>query len=55
MNSRLPPALDRPYCVLDAQKLGALSIHASTVPPDALPRATHKAKRIENRRRHVWS
>lgn len=45
-------------CVLGAQKLGALSIHAGTVrilPPDTLPRATHKAKRVEDRRTGVWS
>ncbi|GHT83846.1 coenzyme F390 synthetase [Betaproteobacteria bacterium] len=25
------------------------------LPPDTLPRATHKAKRIEDKRQHVWS
>ncbi|UCV05640.1 phenylacetate--CoA ligase family protein [Dechloromonas denitrificans] len=25
------------------------------LPPDTLPRATHKAKRVEDRRQHVWS
>jgi hypothetical protein len=25
------------------------------LPPDALPRATHKAKRVEDRRQNVWS
>jgi len=24
-------------------------------PPDTLPRATHKAKRVEDRRQNVWS
>jgi len=25
------------------------------LPPDSLPRATHKAKRVEDRRANVWT
>jgi phenylacetate-CoA ligase len=36
---------------------GVTGVSAKVVilPPDTLPRATHKAKRIEDRRQHVWN
>ncbi|MDR1648558.1 MAG: phenylacetate--CoA ligase [Zoogloeaceae bacterium] len=32
-----------------------VSAKVTILPPDTLPRATHKAKRIEDRRQHLWS
>ena len=36
---------------------GVIGVSAQVVilPPDTLPRATHKAKRVEDRRQGVWS
>jgi phenylacetate-CoA ligase len=37
------------------KSITGVTAHVDILPPDTLPRATHKAKRIEDRRQHVWS
>ena len=37
------------------KSVSGVSARISIVPPDALPRATHKAKRLEDRRSGVWN
>nr|WP_296515183.1 hypothetical protein [Rhodopseudomonas sp.] len=32
-----------------------VSAKITVLPPDTLPRATHKAKRVEDRRTSVWN
>jgi phenylacetate-CoA ligase len=34
--------------------LTGVSAQVAILPPDTLPRATHKAKRVEDRRQQVW-
>jgi len=37
------------------KSITGVSARIVILPPDTLPRATHKAKRVEDRRQHVWS
>ena len=37
------------------QSITGVSAHVVILPPDTLPRATHKAKRVEDRRTGVWN
>jgi phenylacetate-CoA ligase len=37
------------------QSVTGVGARISILPPDSLPRATHKAKRVEDRRQGVWS
>jgi phenylacetate-CoA ligase len=36
------------------KSVSGVSVQVVVLPPDTLPRATHKAKRVEDRRRNVW-
>ncbi|AQR63720.1 hypothetical protein BXU06_00540 [Aquaspirillum sp. LM1] len=36
------------------KSLTGVSAQVAILPPDTLPRATHKAKRVEDRRQQVW-
>jgi phenylacetate-CoA ligase len=37
------------------KSLTGVSAGVKILPPDTLPRATHKAQRVEDRRKGVWS
>jgi phenylacetate-CoA ligase len=37
------------------KSITGVSARIVILPPDTLPRATHKAKRVEDRRQNVWS
>lgn len=37
------------------KSITGVSARIVVLPPDTLPRATHKAKRVEDRRQNVWS
>jgi len=37
------------------KSITGVSARIVILPPDTLPRATHKAKRVEDRRQHVWN
>jgi phenylacetate-CoA ligase len=37
------------------KSITGVSARVVILPPDTLPRATHKAKRVEDRRQHVWN
>ena len=37
------------------QSITGVSARIDVLPPDSLPRATHKAKRVEDRRSGVWA
>jgi len=52
-NGRTEALAERIGCHLKA--LTGVSAIVAVLPPDTLPRATHKAKRVEDRRTGVWS
>lgn len=37
------------------KSISGVASKITILPPDTLPRATHKAKRVEDRRQNVWN